>query len=268
MFNLALLARQGWRLLKYLQSFSACILKGIYFPHSSFMYATKGRRASWAWASILQGRELLKQGVRWQAHNGSSIRFWVDKWVPSLSDFKISSSKPVDCEIEKVEDAIDTTTKRWNLAALRPLVPNSELQAISSIPTALAPMADSQVWHYDSKGVYSVNSGYHIARSVFNNSLVQKPSSSFQPPSKYWKLIWALKVPPKNRHFWWRVCNNALASRENLFKWKCASSDQCPICHSGPNRLNIYCLVVIGFVQFGLGVLSIIESNGIPSTRF
>ncbi|KAL7205152.1 hypothetical protein ACSBR2_018139 [Camellia fascicularis] len=98
---------------------------------------------------------------------------------------------------------------------------------------ALVPMADSQVWHYDSKGVYSVNSGYHIARSVFNNSLAHKPSSSFQPPSKYWKLIWALKVPPKIRHFWWQVSNNALASRENLFKRKCAYSDRCPICHSG-----------------------------------
>ncbi|GMP49534.1 hypothetical protein CsSME_00016480 [Camellia sinensis var. sinensis] len=53
MFNLALLARQGWRLLKYPQSFSTHILKGMYFPHSSFMYASKGRRASWAWASIL-----------------------------------------------------------------------------------------------------------------------------------------------------------------------------------------------------------------------
>lgn len=36
-FNLVLLARQGWRLVKYPNSFCACILKGIYFPHSNFM---------------------------------------------------------------------------------------------------------------------------------------------------------------------------------------------------------------------------------------
>ncbi|KAI8014715.1 putative ribonuclease H protein [Camellia lanceoleosa] len=99
-------------------------------------------------------------------------------------------------------------------------------------------MADSQVWRYDSKGVYSVNSGYHIARFVFNNSMVQKQSSSFQPPSKYWKLIWAFKGPLKICHFWWRVCNNALASRENLFKRRCTYSDLCPICHSRPESFE------------------------------
>lgn len=64
MFNLALLARQGWLLLKYPYSFCARVLKGIYFPNSDFMTTSKGHRASWAWASILQGRDILHKGVR------------------------------------------------------------------------------------------------------------------------------------------------------------------------------------------------------------
>ena len=74
-FNLALLARQGWRLLKYPNSFCARILQGIYFPHSSFLEAVKGHRASWAWASILQGRNVLMEGLRWQMHSGANGQF-------------------------------------------------------------------------------------------------------------------------------------------------------------------------------------------------
>ncbi|CAL5424597.1 unnamed protein product [Camellia sinensis] len=42
-FNMALLARQGWRLLKFPNSYCARMLKGIYFPHSNFVDASRGR---------------------------------------------------------------------------------------------------------------------------------------------------------------------------------------------------------------------------------
>ncbi|CAL5382148.1 unnamed protein product [Camellia sinensis] len=45
-FNLALVAKRGWCLVKYPNSFCARMLKGIYFPHSNFMEASRGRCAS------------------------------------------------------------------------------------------------------------------------------------------------------------------------------------------------------------------------------
>ncbi|KAG5553928.1 hypothetical protein RHGRI_011706 [Rhododendron griersonianum] len=42
--NEALLARQGWRLLMNPQSYWAKIMKGLYFPNSSFLEAKKGLR--------------------------------------------------------------------------------------------------------------------------------------------------------------------------------------------------------------------------------
>ncbi|KAG5553929.1 hypothetical protein RHGRI_011706 [Rhododendron griersonianum] len=68
--NEALLARQGWRLLMNPQSYWAKIMKGLYFPNSSFLEAKKGHRASWAWMSLLHGRELLAKGLRWQVQSG------------------------------------------------------------------------------------------------------------------------------------------------------------------------------------------------------
>ncbi|XP_028056948.1 uncharacterized protein LOC114260948 [Camellia sinensis] len=111
-FNLALLARQGWRLVKYPQSFCARILKGIYFAHSNFMEASKGQRAFWAWASILQGRDLLLQGIRWQVNSGTEAKFWENKWIPYVPGFKVTSPKPRGNDFQTGCDAIDSMTKR------------------------------------------------------------------------------------------------------------------------------------------------------------
>ncbi|KAI8536299.1 hypothetical protein RHMOL_Rhmol10G0246800 [Rhododendron molle] len=39
-----------------------------------------------------------------------------------------------------------------------------------------------------------------------------------------------MKVPNNGKNFWWRVCRNILATKENLFKRRCAKDNLCPIC--------------------------------------
>ncbi|XP_028082842.1 uncharacterized protein LOC114284149 [Camellia sinensis] len=154
-FNSALLARQGWRLVKYPNSFCARILKGIYFPHTDFMHASKGRQPSWSWTSLLQGRQLLQQGIRWKINSGSNALFWEDCWIPGLPNFKIYSSKPIGTEVVTVEDVIDPIRKSWNLNLLCSQVSEPEVQAISSIPISLAPTEDSLIWHFEAtRSVY------------------------------------------------------------------------------------------------------------------
>jgi hypothetical protein len=52
-FNKALLAKQGWRLCQNPSSLLGSILKAKYFPNSSFLEASLGKRPSYAWRSIL-----------------------------------------------------------------------------------------------------------------------------------------------------------------------------------------------------------------------
>nr|GEW87381.1 reverse transcriptase [Tanacetum cinerariifolium] len=91
-FNTALLAKQGWRLLINPHAFWGRILKGIYFPNSNFLVAKRGSHPSWLWSSLLHGRDLLLESVRWHVGNGQSISFWTQKWVPFNNDFYIRSS--------------------------------------------------------------------------------------------------------------------------------------------------------------------------------
>jgi len=63
LFNKALLAKQGWRLLTQTSSIMAQILKAKYFPFSNFLESNLGNRPSFIWRSIFGARELLKEGL-------------------------------------------------------------------------------------------------------------------------------------------------------------------------------------------------------------
>lgn len=91
---------------------------------------------------------------------------------------------------------------------------------------------NSETRHYSSNGIYTVKSGYHLATQLRKSINKDNPGTSFQPSAKLWKAIWSLNVPKKISIFWWRVCKNGLATKENLFRRRCAPSDICPICNS------------------------------------
>jgi hypothetical protein len=61
MFNLALLARQAWRIMQNSESLSTKFLKAIYFPNGKFLDADLGSKPSQIWRGILDGWEVLKQ---------------------------------------------------------------------------------------------------------------------------------------------------------------------------------------------------------------
>ncbi|GAA0175050.1 hypothetical protein LIER_28307 [Lithospermum erythrorhizon] len=64
--NLALLAKQGWRVLTRQASLLYKRLKGKYFRRSSFLHAKLGANPSFGWRSLLEGRKVLLKGVRWR----------------------------------------------------------------------------------------------------------------------------------------------------------------------------------------------------------
>ncbi|XP_016193039.1 uncharacterized protein LOC107633966 [Arachis ipaensis] len=65
-FNLAMLEKQSWRILKKTDSLLHRVYKAKYFSYSPFMNAQIGQNPSWAWRSILEGRNVLEKGLNWQ----------------------------------------------------------------------------------------------------------------------------------------------------------------------------------------------------------
>ncbi|KAI8020213.1 putative ribonuclease H protein [Camellia lanceoleosa] len=128
-----------------------------------------------------------------------------------------------------VNEVIDPDRKTWDEAQLRTLVSNIDCDAILSIPVAMKKGSDTLVWHYDSKGYYSVKSGYQeaVQQAHIRSNL---PGSFTDWSAKEWKFVWSLNLPPKLKHFVGRMYHNVLAIKKNLWRRRCAHSVVCPIC--------------------------------------
>jgi hypothetical protein len=62
-FNLALLAKRGWRFIQNLYFLVAKVFQEKYFPSMTFLEAGLGRSPSFAWRSIWNSTKLLSKGL-------------------------------------------------------------------------------------------------------------------------------------------------------------------------------------------------------------
>ena len=110
-FNLAMLAKQAWRLLHETPSLFYCVYKARNFPLCSFMDAKLGASQSVVWRSLLQAREVIREGFIWQVRNGQTIGINTHRWLPRPPTFNNRADKSL-----KVAGLIDGTTNQWDRA--------------------------------------------------------------------------------------------------------------------------------------------------------
>jgi hypothetical protein len=89
-FNLALLAKQVWRLINDPESLCAQVLRAKYYPQGDILKAGPKEGSSFTWQSILAGLVVVKRGHIWRVGNGESINIWQDPWIPSSPSRKLS----------------------------------------------------------------------------------------------------------------------------------------------------------------------------------
>jgi hypothetical protein len=94
-FNIALLAKQNWRIQTQPQSLMARTLKAKYFPQTSLWKAKPKQGINYSWRSILQVNWVIKKGSYWAVGNGESINIWQDNWLPNQNGYKVSAPYPL-----------------------------------------------------------------------------------------------------------------------------------------------------------------------------
>ena len=75
-FNLAFLAKQGWRLQNHSDSLFYRVFKTKYFRHSNFVDVVMGSCPSSVWRSILVAQGIVRKGLRWRVGNEERIQIW------------------------------------------------------------------------------------------------------------------------------------------------------------------------------------------------
>lgn len=83
-FNLAMLAKQAWRILQNSLSLISRLYKAIYFPYRSFWKVEVRSHISYSWRSILAARDVLQGGIKCQIGDGTTTRLWEDPWLPGI----------------------------------------------------------------------------------------------------------------------------------------------------------------------------------------
>ncbi|CAL1354783.1 unnamed protein product [Linum trigynum] len=238
LFNIAMLAKQAWKLLLAPTSTLARMYKARYHPHCDFLHTTTGSRPSWAWQGVLAGRELLLKGLRWQVGCGTAIRILEDPWLPTSPPSSPSLLPGVHLPSLYVASLIDPLTRQWNIQLLQSYFTLASVHSILSIPIPLTPRPDRYIWHYSKTGQYSVKSGYHLlsdVRSELFNTL---------PPhldARFWKWLWSLPVPPKLKFFLWRVVRGFLPCLAVLHTKNLSDSNVCSVCTDGVESIS-HCL--------------------------
>lgn len=232
LFNLAMLARQAWRILTNPDSLCSRVLKAKYFPDSTILHCTARDGISYTWRSILQGVQLLKEGVVWRVGNGTSLNIWSDPWIP-LGVTRRPATPRVHSLLTKVADLINPITGMWDELLVKDTFWERDAEIILSMVTD-ENSEDWPAWHFNPKGVFTVKSAYKLAVSRREHEKARDASGSNDSDLSQrrfdWKKIWRLPLPNKVKMFIWRVAHNSLPVRRNIARRGMKGETICPMC--------------------------------------
>ena len=93
LLNIALIGKQGWRLLQNIESLVYGVLKARYFSHTFFLNSQLRRNPSFIWHSIWEAKSSVAAGYRWKIGNGQQVRVWQDKWLHFTANLKPQTPK-------------------------------------------------------------------------------------------------------------------------------------------------------------------------------
>jgi hypothetical protein len=160
-FNLAMLAKQVWRLVNEPESLCAQVLRAKYYPHGDILKAGPKSGSSFTWQSVVSGLATFKRGYIWRVGDREKINIWTDPWIPSSPNKKIISSRG-GAVYTKVSELINPISGQWDEELLHSLLSTVDVNRILHIPLHSRGFDDFVAWGFTKNGKYTVRSGYHL----------------------------------------------------------------------------------------------------------
>uniref|UniRef100_A0A8R7VD05 Reverse transcriptase zinc-binding domain-containing protein n=1 Tax=Triticum urartu TaxID=4572 RepID=A0A8R7VD05_TRIUA len=241
LFNQALLARQGWRLIQNPDSLCARVLKSKYYLNGELMDTVFAADASQSWRGIEFGLELLKKGLIWRVGDGRSIQVQRDQWIPRREGLR-AANFTCRSRIRWVNQLIDPISKQWDQELIQRIFNHFDASEILKIRIPEGEVADCIAWHYEKSCVFTVRSAYKLATKLKGIGPQSSSSTAEIDDRISWDLIWKAGIPEKIKIFAWRVATNTLATKMNKCKRTLAIDNTCNIC--GNTEENEYHAVV------------------------
>lgn len=157
-FNLAMLAKQGWRLLNESNPLVTAVMKARYYPKVNFLNADLGSNPSYVWRSIMEALDAVKAGAQKKIGDGEGTTVWNMPWLPDRSNGFINTPAYNQIRDIKVSSLMVSGERRWDMEVLNDLFEERDVKLIKCIPIPIVNKADSWFWLLDGKGEFSVRS--------------------------------------------------------------------------------------------------------------
>ncbi|KAL0433364.1 UNVERIFIED_CONTAM: putative ribonuclease H protein [Sesamum latifolium] len=187
-FNLALLAKQAWRVALGPRSVLNSVLSHKYFPHSSFFDSKLGSSPSYTWKSLWGNHDVLAAGLHWKVGDDTLIMIMEHPWNPKLVSFQ-PISRPAFTPQDSRVAALLTDAKAWDAELIKAELCPLDAESILDIKLHDGE-CDSLVWHFEKQGQFSVRSTYDVALRLELDAECSMNAQS-------WDFIWCSKAPPK-----------------------------------------------------------------------
>lgn len=195
--------------------------------------AELGSRPSQIWRAILEGRDILKQGIIRRIGNGHTTNIWDHNWIPKEGSLRPIVSRVLNPS-QLVSELLHPATGSWNENRVREVFLPTDAEAIMRIPVCTSNVDDFWAWHPEKKGRFTVSSTYKfmIKTKITRESWLEgrSGSSSTDREEWDWTSLWSLKVPSKVRIFIWRLARHSLPTTDVLNRRNMATRDACPLC--------------------------------------
>ncbi|KAL6575261.1 hypothetical protein OROMI_012546 [Orobanche minor] len=224
-FNVAMLGKLVWKLLQNPNSLVARILRARYYASGDLLNAGRGRSPSYIWTSIYSAKHVVGRGLRWRLCKGDNIRIWDQPWLDCNDNFYIQTPKADDYGDSVVVELFIPGTKQWNRELLDIVFTKEDVGRIMRTTPSRKNSIDTIMWHFSDNGVYTVSSGYHMAINVVNESWNQAPNA--------WSKLWKIKIPPRIKACFWRICKGWVCVKSKLCKWNPGMDNACSLCAGG-----------------------------------
>lgn len=223
-------SKKGWKLLSQPDSLVARFIKSRYFPYSDFLTTVVGSKPSFAWKSIIFGRDLLQKGLSWKIGDRRNTYVWLEKWVHDpILGMRAPWVKNNTFDVNLGANAlIDASTRRWNLELLREVFVPEDVNLIWKHQPVIA-RPDGFLWKHNRSGNFSVKSAYALAQELkirkdFPEVLMQPSFNSVK------EKVWKVSTAPKIRTFIWKALSDALPVVDLISKRGMKCDDRCQLC--------------------------------------
>ena len=235
-FNLALLAKQVWRLLTNPHSLIARVLKGRYYRHTNPLLTGKANSPSFGWNSLMAAKQILVDGIKRTIGTRAETKVWEDVWIPTEPT---RAAKPRSVVIDKdlsVHHLINFDSNEWKVDLINEVIVQEDIPLILSLRISKTGRKDGYSWKHTNSGCYSVKSGYAIAVEQRKKSqgLIRLEPSCNSLKSKVWKL----KSQRKIKHFLWQALFDFVAAASKLKERHCGTDLVCQRCGAENETIN------------------------------